>query len=84
MMTNDQALTSNLWPTPFRRSNYSDVLLLTALAVWPLNLFMYASLATMGLLLSSIPIAYAFSRLRWRGRDAVFLVVLIALMRYRR
>src|SRR5262249_61666498 len=34
----------------------------------------------LGLLLSSIPVAYALSRLRWRGRDAVFVVVLIALM----
>ena len=40
----------------------------------------YAGLATLGLLVSSIPVAYALSRLRWRGRDAVFLVVLIALM----
>src|SRR6185436_18140055 len=35
---------------------------------------------TLGLLISSIPVAYAFSRLRWRGRDWVFLVVLVALM----
>jgi multiple sugar transport system permease protein len=40
----------------------------------------YAGLATLGLLLSSIPVAYALSRLRWRGRNAVFMVVLIALM----
>ena len=47
---------------------------------WALNSFIYSSLATLGLLVSSIPVAYAFSRLRWRGRDAVFLVVLVALM----
>ena len=52
---------------------------LAALA-WTLNSFVYASLATLGLLVSSIPVAYALSRLRWRGRDTVFLVVLVALM----
>ena len=36
--------------------------------------------ATLGLLVSSIPVAYALARLRWRGRDAVFLVVLVAMM----
>ena len=40
----------------------------------------YATLATLGVLLSSIPVAYALAKLRWRGRDAVFLVVLVALM----
>ena len=80
LMTNDQALSSNLWPAPFRWSNYTDVFSSSPLWRWAMNSFIYASLATIGLLLSSIPIAYAFSRLRWRGRDAVFLVVLIALM----
>jgi multiple sugar transport system permease protein len=41
---------------------------------------MYSSLATMGLLLSSIPVAYAFACLRWRGREVAFMVVLVALM----
>jgi len=47
---------------------------------WALNTAMYAGLATLGVLVSSIPVAYALSRLRWRGRDTVFLVVLVALM----
>ena len=32
------------------------------------------------MLLSSIPVAYALARLRWRGRDAVFLLVLASMM----
>jgi multiple sugar transport system permease protein len=80
LMTNDQALSPTLWPEPFQWSNYTDVFSSSPLWRWALNSFMYATLATIGLLVSSIPIAYAFSRLRWRGRDAVFLVVLIALM----
>ena len=37
-------------------------------------------LATLGLLLSSVPVAYALARLRFRGRNAMFMIVLVALM----
>jgi multiple sugar transport system permease protein len=80
LMTNDQALSTKLWPEPFRWSNYVDVFHKSPLWRWTLNSFIYSSLATIGLLVSSIPVAYAFARLRWRGRDAVFMIVLIALM----
>jgi multiple sugar transport system permease protein len=80
LMTNEQALSPRLWPDPFQWSNFTEVFHSSPLWRWALNSFVYSSLATLGLLLSSIPVAYAFSRLRWRGRDAVFVVVLIALM----
>jgi len=80
LMTNSQALSSHLWPNPFRWSNYVDVFRQAPIWRWALNTLMYSGLATLGLLISSIPVAYALSRLRWRGRDAVFVVVLIALM----
>ena len=80
LMTDDQALSSKLWPEPFQWSNYTEVFSSSPLWRWALNSFIYAGLATIGLLISSIPVAYAFSRLRWRGRDAVFLVVLVALI----
>ena len=80
LMTNEQALSARLWPDPFQWSNFTEVFHQAPLWRWALNSFIYSSLATLGLLLSSIPVAYAFSRLRWRGRDALFLVVLVALM----
>jgi multiple sugar transport system permease protein len=80
LMTSGQTLSSDLWPHPFRWSNFIDVFRQAPLWRWALNTLMYSGLATLGLLVSSIPVAYALSRLRWRGRDAVFLVVLIALM----
>jgi multiple sugar transport system permease protein len=80
LMTNDQALSSKLWPESFQWSNYTEVFSSSPLWRWALNSAIYASLATIGLLISSIPVAYAFSRLRWRGRDAMFLVVLVALI----
>ena len=80
LMTDNQALSAALWPHPFRWSNFLDVFHKAPLFRWTLNTMMYSGLATLGLLLSSIPVAYALSRLRWRGRDLVFLVVLVALM----
>ncbi len=80
LMTNGQALSARLWPDPFQWSNFTEVFHQAPLWRWALNSFMYSTLATLGLLVSSIPVAYAFSRLRWRGRDGVFLIVLVALM----
>jgi len=80
LMTTNQALSAKLWPSPFAWHNYVEVFSSAPIWRWALNSFMYASLATLGLLVSSIPVAYAFSRLRWRGRDWVFMVVLVALM----
>jgi multiple sugar transport system permease protein len=80
LMTNKQALSSRLWPEPFAWGNFTEVFETAPLLKWAFNSFLYAGLGTLGLLVSSIPVAYAFSRLRWRGRDAVFLVVLVALM----
>jgi multiple sugar transport system permease protein len=44
------------------------------------NTILYAGLATVGILVSSVPTAYALARLRWRGRNAVMVLVLAAMM----
>ncbi len=80
LMTNDQALSTHLWPSPFRWSNFTDVFAKSPFWRWGLNSLLYSGLATLGVLISSVPVAYALSRLRWRGRDAAFLVVMVALM----
>jgi multiple sugar transport system permease protein len=80
LMTNNQALSSHLWPHPFRWHNFVEVFTQAPLWRWTLNTMMYAVLGTLGVLFSSVPVAYALSKIRWKGRDAVFLVVLVALM----
>jgi multiple sugar transport system permease protein len=80
LMTTNQALSASLWPHPFRFQNFIDVFTKAPLWRWTLNTMMYSVLATTGLLLSSIPVAYALARIRWRGREIAFLIVLIALM----
>ena len=80
LMTTDQALSPNLWPEPFQWSNYTEVFQQAPLLRYALNTLIYSSLATLGMLVSSIPVAYALAILRWRGRDVVFLLVLVAMM----
>jgi multiple sugar transport system permease protein len=80
LMTTDQALSPKLWPEPFRWSNYGDVFDQAPMLRYALNTLLYSGLATIGMLVGSIPVAYALSVLRWKGRDAVFLLVLVAMM----
>ena len=80
LMTNEQALSPDLWPRTFEWGNFTEVFSKSPLWKWTLNTMIYAGLATLGIVLSSIPVAYALSKLRWRGRDSVFLIVLVALM----
>jgi multiple sugar transport system permease protein len=80
LMTNNQALSSHLWPHPFRLQNFVEVFRTAPLLRWTLNTMIYSGLATIGVLVSSVPVAYALARLRWRGRQAAFLIVLVALM----
>jgi multiple sugar transport system permease protein len=80
LMTDGQALTPTLWPNPFQWSNFVEVFRQAPLWRWILNTMMYAGLATLGVLVSSIPVAYALSKIRWKGRDIVFLIVLVSLM----
>ena len=80
-MTNDQALSDRLWPRPVpcrpTSSRCSSRRRCCAGRSTPL---LYAGLGTLGLLVSSVPVAYALAKLRWRGRKASFLVVLVAMM----
>jgi multiple sugar transport system permease protein len=80
LMTDRQALSPDLWPHPFRLRNYTDVFTAVPLLRYAGNTFLYATLATLGVIVSSVPVAYALSRLRWKGRDAVFLLVVASMM----
>jgi len=80
LMSNDQALSSHLWPHPVRLRNFIDVFSKAPLLRWTFNTMVYSVLATIGMLVSSVPVAYALARLRWRGRTLAFMVVLVALM----
>jgi multiple sugar transport system permease protein len=80
LMSPQQALSSRLWPHPFVWSNFADVFKLEPFWRYTWNTVVYAVLATIGVVISSVPVAYALSRMRWRGRQGVFLLVLATMM----
>jgi multiple sugar transport system permease protein len=80
LMTDAQALSPRLWPDPVQWSNFRTVFDEVNLARYTWNTVLYAGLSTVGVVVSCIPVAYAFSRIEWRGRNVVFLLVLATLM----
>jgi multiple sugar transport system permease protein len=80
LMTEPQALSRHLWPNPIQWSNFADVFKLQPFARYTLNTVVYSVLATIGVIISSVPVAYAFSKMRWRGRQGVFLLLLATMM----
>jgi multiple sugar transport system permease protein len=81
LMTRDQALTRAIWPHPFRFSNFSDVLFHgPPLLRWTWNTFLVSFLSSVGVVLSCAPPAYALARMRFKGRNLVFLLVLSTMM----
>jgi multiple sugar transport system permease protein len=80
LMSDAQTLSPRLWPHPFAWHNFADVFTTAPMWRWTLNTLEYAVLATVGVVVSSVPVAYALAKVRWRGREAAFVVVLVALM----
>lgn len=80
LMTDEQSLTRNIWPSPFVWRNFIDVFERIDLWRFTLNTTLVAVLSTLGIVVSCVPVAYALSRMQWRGRQAVFILVLATLM----
>ncbi|HMN41742.1 MAG TPA: carbohydrate ABC transporter permease [Phycisphaerales bacterium] len=64
------------------RQNYADVLAspVADFRLYMRNSFIVSSLSVLGMTLSSAIVAYGFSRIRWRGRDTTFILVLATMM----
>jgi ABC-type glycerol-3-phosphate transport system permease component len=70
-----------IWiPNPMRWENYPEALTYVPFNIYLVNTLKYSILSTIGVVLSSAICAYGFSRLQWRGRDAVFMLVLATTM----
>jgi multiple sugar transport system permease protein len=80
LMTSTQALTGDLWPQTWHPENYVEVFTKAPMLLYLRNTLLYATLATALMLVSSVPAAYALSRLQWRGRNVAFVVVLMMMM----
>ncbi len=67
-------------PDPFTLDNFRQIPGLIPFGRMALNSLQVAVLSTAGSLLVSVLAAYAFSRLSFRGRDGIFMLMLSALM----
>ena len=68
------------WPQEIRWQNYADVFRLAPFARFIANTVFVTALAMMGQILSASAVAFGFTRFRFPGRNALFLVVLSTMM----
>jgi len=82
LKTNQQAISyPPEWiPNPLHWRNYPDALDAAPLLRYAWNTTRICLIAVVGAVLSNALIAYGFSRIDWKGRDIVFVVVLATLM----
>ncbi|MDO5416653.1 MAG: carbohydrate ABC transporter permease [Lachnospiraceae bacterium] len=70
------------WVLPLRLENYPEAYQYPALQFGQMlkNSAVITLVSVFGAVLSSTIVAYGFSRLRWRGRDAVFALVILTMI----
>ena len=80
LMSDQQALTRDLWPHPFEWSNYRKVFDTPGFLTWWKNTLLYAGLGTVLTVVSSLPVAYALAKFRFRGRQLSLMLVISMMM----
>ncbi len=82
LMGSDQIFTSPPeWiPRPFRWQNFSEALTVQPFARYLANTLLLELLTVSGTLITSTITAFSFARLRWKGRELVFAILLTSLM----
>ena len=67
-------------PNPFAWQNYPEALTTIPFLLYLKNTLLILVLTVLGTVITATLAAYGFSRLRWRGRDTVFNILLTTLM----
>ncbi|MDW8289994.1 MAG: carbohydrate ABC transporter permease [Armatimonadota bacterium] len=82
LKTDDRIFTESIeWiPRPIRWQNYVEALESFPFLLYLRNTLFVCAMVVVGTVLSSALPAYAFARLRWRGRDMLFLIMLMTIM----
>ncbi len=80
VMSDQQALTSQLWPSGWHWDNYLKVWRTPGFLTWWRNTLVYACAGTALTLLSSVPVAYALAKFRFRGRNLALMGVVSMMM----
>nr|WP_312872616.1 carbohydrate ABC transporter permease [Kibdelosporangium persicum] len=79
-MRSDQAMTASWWPREWHFENFVEVFDRAPMVTYLINSLTYSLLATLGILVSAIPAAYALAKLKWRGQTWAFMAVVAAMM----
>ncbi|MGX2997172.1 carbohydrate ABC transporter permease [Streptomyces sp. JNUCC 64] len=80
LMSDQQALTRDLWPRDWEFGNYLTVWDTPGFLTWWRNTLLYAGLGTVLSVVSSIPVAYALAKFRFRGRKLSLMLVISMMM----
>ena len=67
-------------PNPVRLLNYPEALTGRPFGLFTFNTLRYALTSVVGVLISCTLVAYGFSRIRWTGRDVVFIICISTMM----
>ncbi len=73
-------MSTNWIPTRFAWENFKDAFSFGMWPQWTINTVIITVLNVIGQVFSSSLVAYSFSRLRWKGRDVLFSIVLATMM----
>ncbi|MFB7648711.1 MULTISPECIES: carbohydrate ABC transporter permease [unclassified Streptomyces] len=80
LMDNQQTLTRDLIPHHWAWSNYRKVFDTPGFLTWWKNTLLYAGLGTVLSVVSSVPVAYALAKFRFRGRNLSLMLVISMMM----
>lgn len=67
-------------PNPFTLDNFKEALTMAPFGLYALNTMEIVVLSTFGTLLTATLAAFGFSRLKWKGRDTIFIIILSSMM----
>jgi multiple sugar transport system permease protein len=80
VMPDGQALSGALWPSHWQWSNFREVWDHAGFLTWYKNTLLYAVPVTVLTVVSSVPVAYAMAKFRFRFRKAALVLLVSAMM----
>ncbi|MBO1334041.1 carbohydrate ABC transporter permease [Streptomyces sp. VRA16 Mangrove soil] len=80
VMSDDQAMSGDLWPNSWHWENYKAVFETDGFLDWWKNSIFYAVVGTLFTVCSAIPVAYALAKFRFRGRRTAMILVISTMM----
>ncbi|MGW5234272.1 carbohydrate ABC transporter permease [Streptomyces nodosus] len=80
LMSDSQALSRDLIPHVWQWDNYRKVFATPGFLTWWRNTLLYAGFGTVLTVVSSIPVAYALAKFRFRGRSLSLMLVVSMMM----